>query len=596
MNFAERGFKYKILAILITILIYLPKINFPTGDDGFYVIWQAKLLLSGNTKWLVSPFSYFGIYTSSGYPYGGILVYAFFKSIFKDLFITIYLVNLFWTILLVLGVYSLLNQFELNDIDKLWLSLIYSSTPIIMYSFSFTTSVRMMFIAIIPYIITSTLKILHEFTYKNLFVFLGLNIIANFFHRIAMLFFGVVIVSLIISKILTNHKFNQTSQNNLKFLIPILITTLTLISIFTFKLDPSQITSPWFSNSTIVGGLINLIIDYILRFGVLILLFVFCYSKLNFNDASIRFGLISLTLLTTIITFSWYVGFLSSIFLFLLIVQTYYKTKNFKPLRFLSLVFILINLIYVLGYSFLIKLFNPFLLIGIIFFLLFLLIINVKSRIFQNKPKTYKFVFLNRNFNHKTVLIIFIILNSIVFSVFNNTTLLYGANSNFPYFYLNSEQIQLARFFEQNNQSFNLAYSRVLEQRMSAINGKPMFGDSRGVALLTSSIISPENLTRSSYFDPLHPLKQAPYLFTSKYFDFLHDKWIDLFVNTNKTIIVSILKQFSLNFVITGKTSYYWGYDKPKFSPFIALILNQTLNRNLVLETEHTLVWQLKYN
>lgn len=201
-----------LIALIINLIIRIPRMLYAQGLDGFLAIWEAKLILNGDYfSNGFNIFSLLGLTPYSGYPIGSLLILCFFLLIAgKNVMISILLFDLFFTILFVLCTYFLSAELEMKHPTNLFFILIMTTLPNILTFSSYTSSVRYPFFAILPLVLALFLKFNKEKKIIYLMLAVFMSVILNFFHRMALVLFGVMIISVlffIIEKI--------TGKNNL---------------------------------------------------------------------------------------------------------------------------------------------------------------------------------------------------------------------------------------------------------------------------------------------------------------------------------------------------------------------------------------------
>ena len=201
-----------LIALIINLVIRIPRMLYAQGLDGFLAIWEAKLILNGD--YFSNGFNFFsllGLTPYSGYPIGSLLILCFFLLIAgKNVMISILLFDLFFTILFVVCTYFLSAELEMKHPTNLFFILIMTTLPNILTFSSYTSSVRYPFFAILPLVLALFLKFNKEKKIIYLMLAVFMSVILNFFHRMALVLFGVMIISVlffIIEKI--------TGKNNL---------------------------------------------------------------------------------------------------------------------------------------------------------------------------------------------------------------------------------------------------------------------------------------------------------------------------------------------------------------------------------------------
>jgi len=194
-----KKFKHSFLIVLIiNLLVRIPRMVTSQGLDGFIVIWEAQLILNG--KYFHNGFNFLtllGLTDYSGYPIGILLLASFFLLITgRNVMISILLYDLFFTLIFVAGVYYLSSTLELKQSAKIYFMVILTTLPNIVSFSYFTMSARFAFFAALPFIIGFLLKFNKEKKVKYFIFALILTLALNFFHRMALIVFIPVLISL----------------------------------------------------------------------------------------------------------------------------------------------------------------------------------------------------------------------------------------------------------------------------------------------------------------------------------------------------------------------------------------------------------------
>ena len=149
-----------LIALIINLIIRIPRMLYAQGLDGFLAIWEAKLILNGDYfSNGFNIFSLLGLTPYSGYPIGSLLILCFFLLIAgRNVMISILLFDLFFTILFVLCTYFLSAELEMKHPTNLFFILIMTTLPNILSFSYYTSSVRYPFFAILPLVLTLFLK------------------------------------------------------------------------------------------------------------------------------------------------------------------------------------------------------------------------------------------------------------------------------------------------------------------------------------------------------------------------------------------------------------------------------------------------------
>jgi len=188
-----------LIVLIINLLIRIPRMLTAQGLDGFVVIWEAQLILNG--KYFQNGFNFLtllGLTDFSGYPIGILLVASFFLLITgRNVMISILLYDLVFTFIFVASVYYLSNSLELKQSTKIYFMVILTTLPNIITFSYYSISARFVFFAVLPFIIALLLRFNKEKKVKYIILALTLTLILNFFHRMALIIFIPILISII---------------------------------------------------------------------------------------------------------------------------------------------------------------------------------------------------------------------------------------------------------------------------------------------------------------------------------------------------------------------------------------------------------------
>jgi len=170
------------------------------GLDSFVAIWEAKLILHG--EYFKNGFSFFdllGLTPISGYPIGMLLILCFFLLITSEnIMIAILLFDLVFTIIFVISSYFLAENLELNKTSKFFFVLILTSLPNIFAFSYYQASARYPFFAVLPFVLAFLLKFNKERKVKYLIYAVSISLILNLFHRMAIMVFVIIFLSILL--------------------------------------------------------------------------------------------------------------------------------------------------------------------------------------------------------------------------------------------------------------------------------------------------------------------------------------------------------------------------------------------------------------
>ncbi|MFW9888411.1 MAG: hypothetical protein ACFFER_09525 [Candidatus Thorarchaeota archaeon] len=275
-----------ILMILINILVRIPRVPHLQGYDGFVLTMESFSLLDGYAvTWLIHPASYFGMFSFSGYPIGSVALLALFLAITHSLETATFLFLVFFSILSVPTSYLLMKNFFEEERIRLIGVAFYTLMPIT-YDFTYNTATsRAPFLALLPLCILALLKWGNANGKFISFVeSVVLILIMMLFHRMAIVL-GVFLVIATLYKflrallrrtwtpgeaLLINRFLSLIFLSAAVIIFPAAI----LISGFSPKhLLPEELFPEW--SLPFAQGLIGISIDYLLFFGLGLILLVY---------------------------------------------------------------------------------------------------------------------------------------------------------------------------------------------------------------------------------------------------------------------------------------------------------------------------------
>ena len=271
------------LLVLIAIsfpLIYYPRIY---GTDGFQIMWMANALKEGallsNKTWLISPFSYFGVYPFSHRAIGVPIFLAFLVSFLNFFSFGVFGMTeaiLAYNIILIIIIYKSSRNLGNRLFEEEWSRFVFVAaillSPYIIYRTTMDVDTRIIITIIMIVLLNLNLKVLsndENNKFKTTIYLLLLFLVGAFVHRLWLATI-ITIAFMIFTVIIRKYK-------KLQKLTVFLILPLSIIAFFVgleiFGLDPLKIWSPFFDNSTLTGANTNLIINYALQAGLVIIFF-----------------------------------------------------------------------------------------------------------------------------------------------------------------------------------------------------------------------------------------------------------------------------------------------------------------------------------
>lgn len=476
--------------LLIIYATLIPRFSNVAGNDGFEILWMAKALangLSSSNTWLIHPLSFFGFYPFSFYPIGyPFIISLFLRAGFSAQF-TVTILSFFFMTLFYIGAVLLSKKVTKEGIfqDLFVVSLVYA--PVFLKFIYNTFGSRGPLMAVSSYIFMIVYSKLGNKNRKKIIltilVLLSLITISAFIHRIWLVYIGVLLVfifALLISKISTlRNLFVKIIRKKILFIsiYLILIIVCAYLGYSLFGVDFRKIESPWFSNSSIFGLLINIIIDYGLRIGLISIFFpigVFFSiktildtgsltsdenkksdysSSLNLDEDFIFRSVIDLFFILALVLVWTYTTYSTVIFLPVYIL---FSIKGLiemtKRIKFLYIIITLnvFTIIFLFLYQFLIISVLPYIILYVsITFALSLIVILVFLIDKKDYSKNLKLVKLLRKLNSKKNILLLVI-PMMIFSTLVNDSLILHSEIEFPYSYISDEEISVINFLKES--------------------------------------------------------------------------------------------------------------------------------------------------
>jgi len=294
----EKITSLKSLIILFSFLIRIPRVPYPNGHDSFEVLWVAQAIVNGalqsDYSWLISPFSFLGFYPFSHYPIGTALFLSIFLGIGLGIELSVFLSSMIWYTFGVIGLVKLSEEiFGENKNEQLLflLSVLIGSNDYYKYTY-YTFSPRGILISLSFWYFLYVFRFLKETNKKSFLKLLFLLILMVFFHRLSFIYILTLFFTLI-QKIFKKmeKKYNIKVKINSKLSMILLLIALILLYL---GYNSFQITtgSIWLIKKTAENFdfflIISLIINYIIRLGILSIFFPIGFVALCFNGHAIN--------------------------------------------------------------------------------------------------------------------------------------------------------------------------------------------------------------------------------------------------------------------------------------------------------------------
>ena len=627
-NIKKTNFYYFLLVLVAIIfpLTYYPSIY---GVDAFQVIWMANALRDGalfsDNTWLIHPASYFGYYPFSHRAIGVPMFLACLISLLNFFSFGIFGLTeaiLAFDIILILIVYKSSRNLGNRLFEEEWSRFIFIAaiilSPNLIHSITMTVSTRIIITIIMIALLNLNLKILSKSInkFKALSYIFLLFLIGLLVHRLWIGMFIPIVCMIIIFFI---HKYKKLQLIFIFFFLPLTIIAF-FIGLEFFYIDPQKIWSPFFDNSTLIGLITNLSINYALQVGLILLFFpvgiiVILYRIVNLlkesnkgnnlqcSSSNQQFLQKNFYLLLLIVPFSFIsVSYYSTvIFLPYLIIFSVYGLifiKKFISIHFkkLNFIFPLILILLSIGYSFLyvqiyirINLWYVFILLFIclISYLLTFIIYKYHNRIFS------KFSF--DIFKFKKGLNLLVLISSIL--IFTTTTVVGRNEAEFPY--LTREEIEVIEFF-QNEEIKGLIFvtDRYISERIGGVGFLPTISDRTNSPLsLYYGLIKPDEVYEHTVFSLFKFFELGIYSNLFYPFRFISKDPTTAFFS--KLIILNasiqgdrdiLRSEYNIQYIISVNNSYS-DYGNSEFDS--NLIQSLLLKFEPIFSTQHLLIWKI---
>lgn len=617
------------LIIITSLIIRIPQKFQIHGDDSFEVIWMAQAIKEGalfsENSWIIHFLSIFGIYPYSHYPIGIPLVFSLFLIIGIPITASVFIIDISVLILGLIGIYKLSKMIN-NSTLFISLSLVFyglSSNDFLKLTL-LTLHPRGILIAITPWFVYYLLKTLEKTNAKNILKSLLLFLILILCHKLSILHLF-YFVALIIGKIITTHKFQLFLQeylikflkrylkNYLKYLAKIILVLcyggIIIISYNFLPFVYGSAGSPFFNNATLFGNIANLVINYITRFGILVLAFPFGIIYLMDNRSSKKISNNSLVFLISIL-----------FPLFLLWKLQIYSTVVFHPIY---------CIISVLGLQYIFSLFernkfmdnNKTVIIGFLY-LIMAIILNILYTVFFVQMKfVYIFVIITTaiffchflfikfkiklpDFNKSYLMIMFLIISS----VFTNYTFLEGRNktndlSSYPFTtdfsktHITDDELQVIDFINSEGcDGLVITSSHLLSRRIGGMGFLPTIPGNHEPQIIYYNW-KPKELIKSNVFFNityfLNTLRLGLH-YIGDYEVYILNKIINL--NVTELNDYYMLQNYNVQYIITYKNienNQVYPYFISPYGSSFSLLLN-SLNAILPsFSTRYLLVWKI---
>ena len=617
------------LLVLIAIsfpLIYYPRIY---GTDGFQIMWMANALKEGallsNKTWLISPFSYFGVYPFSHRAIGVPIFLAFLVSFLNFFSFGVFGMTeaiLAYNIILIIIIYKSSRDLGNRLFEEEWSRFVFVAaillSPYIIYRTTMDVDTRIIITIIMIVLLNLNLKVLsndENNKFKTTIYLLLLFLVGAFVHRLWLATI-ITIAFMIFTVIIRKYK-------KLQKLTVFLILPLSIIAFFVgleiFGLDPLKIWSPFFDNSTLTGANTNLIINYALQAGLVIIFFpvgvIITLYKLtiiirksddkktaklkNLNQAFLRknFYLLFFILPFLFMAPSFYATtiFLPIIIIFSVKGLIYLKVILVNISEILERLFPLILLTLAVGYS---LLYVEIILNINLWYLFVLTIISLLLYLFLFIIKRYNINYFSKvsleSVKLQNGLWIFVLfISMLIFTITTVEGRLRSIDSS-PYpwenRYLTDEEIEIINFF-QNEYVDGLIFCAagpLIAERLAGSGFLPSFFDrvSDGKNIYYG-FVSPEEVFDYTQFSLLG-LVRLNFFHFNKIYPIRAFRNSIIYLNMSMKGDIEILRSYKVQYIISINENFPFGgmYNWPLIQSLPSMLVP-------VFSTENLLVWKI---
>ena len=629
--------KVVLISLLVNLIIRVPRMLYAQGFDGFLAIWEAQLILNGN--YFTNGTDFFdllGYKSFSGYPIGSLLVIAFFLLITgRRVMFSILAFDFCFTILFTIAVYFLAQELEIGKKAKLYFIILLTSLPNILTFSYYTTTTRFPFIAIFPFVLLFLLKFNKTKQLKFLIFAFCLSLILNFFHRMALMLFPIILISLIlltIDKISKKDYINDfyekdinkilkmdltenenKNKNNLRKILNYLknrfwILGLVIFVILGFVIFGTDLASTFSRSKFDIYCILTSIIpsdklylilqpsaDQWIHYGLIFVIFLVAISflifsknetllnKLNKKSNNIRliYYILPFVIVYPIIYSLYFICYIVVIVAAIFLEDIETKVNKYYLYSFCGLILGL----FVFLYHFIVVNVLPYLIIGS-----FVLLLSVSTLIVISIPKLKTSITakLGNKINRKslfTISTLFLILLNSVFIVDRHS--LFPSQNEIVTTQLSPGEIEISKFLKENGFGTFESFDLMISTRIAALTGWYFIrdGHNRGVFLLENKSIEEINC------------EVTPFL-----------SWLSLkFFNCSSTIgsrmyyilmtndclsieVLNLLKTYNIRYFISSSTTNETTIWENSFDSIFIKSLYE-FNIPIVKSIENYLVW-----
>ncbi len=278
--------KYSLLglACLISIFIRIPFFNLaPSGKDSFTMYWIGSLVLQGKLgSWELNILSLFGLYPFSGYPVGGVLLFAILEFLLHSIILTFFVYSTLCAIIAVLLSFKVFSKFTTSTHLAIFGALIYATFPDFLLYTYLSGSIRGLFIALLPGFYLLCLRFYDRPNIQNFLLLIVSIVFLCLFHRtgIVLLVWVFVLVLVVViqkvnfSRILNNfEKHLYYFKKSIYIFLSVLSIFFMFFSTYLININPKELKNPWFGVEPGFNAFISVFIDLCLRIGPVIFIF-----------------------------------------------------------------------------------------------------------------------------------------------------------------------------------------------------------------------------------------------------------------------------------------------------------------------------------
>ena len=608
-----------LLIIILAIVSRFPRVPHLEGYDGFVLISEAYSLLDGYAAtWLITPASYFGMFTFSGYPIGSIAVLAFFLAIFGNLEVAAFFYIVLFAVLLVLSSYLLMKELFNDEGIRLIGVLFYVLAPVT-YEYTYNNpTARAPFLALLPLCIIGLIRWCRDGGMKNLFGTIAIIIVMMLFHRVAVVLFAFLPIALfykILKRVVRGVWTSGEAKLLNRFMILVFLVGIAAIFPISFiflgatpkHLLPESLFPSW--SLPYARDLLCIILDYTLFYGISLILAVFGIISLMrtvWKSGTLLFEkqqewAILLLLLLPLMLFlpnPAYTRNLLSPFIACFAGYGTLGLLNMRGDRFsvASFLFVIPFIVYLQLYNSFWQNIEPYASIATILMTMALIGMLISGfRSGMHIPVGPESSSLSRRNVTRMLLIVFVLVTfTITTSDMQRVVDMDG--TTIP-IYVTDEEIEIASYIRAQqalypDKSILLCSHEVIEHRISAYAASTCLSDGSGTALMEVGFVTKEDALQNSTLDLIgnffnqHWYNHAD---PDRTLPQRHWFWI-MRGNYSDPAVQERLRLLHIRFFVGLKGTNESLYSF--FSPFESLF-RKTITAPIVLETEHYLVYKL---